>query len=1265
MSVKEEERALVSSSEVRRLEKVLNKIEIEEQRLIDEFDFNAERILGVELIVKLSVENPSSFSETREIPGKGLARHTGLLTNLHSSMIKDPDLRKEYEDRLKSWFKGKTEEHKELMQLSGKFLKNQLEEVFALASLGITAFHQRSNMRLYDVQKLAGVSIAMENIVEVKTGEGKTLAGVLPTFLYALTGEGSHVITANPYLSKRDYNELKPIYEGLGLTCGYVMDSESDLAESKGIDLSKMNPFEQEKTRVKLRKELKEVKRVAYDSDVTFGSKAAFAFDYLRDTIARNDEDFVQRPTNPGFAYVDEVDDALIDDAENPYVLADNIPVYTMNMTAAGLARVLGRSFKDLHERGQMIGLNLNPHGKLDYPEARSLALTLYSEELLPNQRSYQDRAQKFYESFVKDKVFIIKDGILGYSSKDLYDLLTDDDKLAKDPNPQIQAELREQIRRIKEEASVIYYPDQKEFIVNDEVHKAFLISSYFAFQINSVVRLNEASIINDPSYEEGPGKDYNFNNGVLTLTAKGSKRIVEDPNHPEFFNDYNRYLQLIDNFPLNATHYFNQAIKANLMVSSPEDYIVHNGAVKTVKNGRIQEDSTYTDGLHQAIEFKEKIDPTFYREETKSAASVTQKAFYSRYKSFSGATGSSSPDVFSTIYNKSTVKIPRNAFYGYYSDRAKKKAKALNLPMMHEPIGVYSKPTHFTLEKSDKAKAIVASIMESCRMDPQQPTLLVVSDPTELEYLSEVLKSNGIVFSTIDATTSKEAEARIIARAGLPGKVTLSTEKAGRGTDIKLGGDRETLIDLVTESYKKKEEAKVKGKVDKREENSYLANIRELIDRELTLAGPARGVYSKEAEKEMRDSLWKIGLKVISSGYFNVDRIDRQLEGRTGRNGQSGTCERYVSKEDLEFIGVNTLVDGRPIINYLESLGQDSTGKLNVDDKTRILIEKKVKSSQRENEERISAIIKNAQEVSQITNNAVERIREQRRDIIFSNVDYDLEMYRSIEDGIDAILISYVDTDRLSKSSVIEEIRDSNLNLDIEAFALEIKETFGITLNVAAIMETDVNLLELRNAVLETVQGLYDRRKAEDPIKLDAKVRKGLLDSKDFLISYLPSISSEAITEKSMLILGGKGEEADYGSLIRFDKVYRLSVLESAKMASQEVLGVPLTIEEKSRLEEIRQQRFETRYEIVDGEVRHERQGEELSAKAVDKFKSIVEKQSKYSNLRIRPLILIETAGQNYVLTKNGLSAEKNNSISFATSTVGQPEAAPGRGQR
>ncbi len=1221
MSTKEEERALVNSSEVRRLEKTLNKIEIEEQKLIDEFDLNAESILGLDIILKLSKANLLPFSSPRDIPGKGLARHPGILTNLHKSMIADLGLRQEFEDMLKAWFKVKTEAHKELFQISEKFLKSQLEETFALASLGITAFHKLSDMRLYDVQKLAGIAIAEENMVEVKTGEGKTLAGVLPTFLYALTGQGSHVITANPYLSERDYNELKPIYEGLGLTCGYVIENETDLAISKGMNLSNIDSKELEA----LKRELKDIKRKAYNADVTFGSKAAFAFDYLRDSAAKSAEDFVQRDKNPGFAYVDEVDDALIDDAESPYVLGDNIPVYNSNMTAEDLAKILGRSFEDLREKGKQAGLTLKRFDKIDYPYARSLAVTLYSEELLPNQRSYQGRAQNYFEKHVKDRVFIVKDGTLGYSAKELYELLTNEEKIATHPDPQIQAELREQVRKIKEESSVIYYPDGREFIINEELQRNFLIDSYFAFQINSVARLNEASIVRDPSYING--KDYIIVDGAVQLMMNGALRLVQDPSHPEFSDDYNRYLFLIDNYSLNATHYFNQAIKANIMLKSPEEYVVHEGVVKVVKNGRIQEDSTYTDGLHQAIEFKEKINPAFYKDETRTIASVTQKAFYSRYRSLSGATGSASPDIFSTIYNKNTVKVPRHAFYEHYSNRAKMKAFRNHKKPASEPIGVYNKPTHFTLEKNDKAKAIVRSILESKSQNPQQPILLVVSDPTELAYLKGVLAANEIVFSTIDATTSKEDEAKIIARAGLPGKVTLSTEKAGRGTDIKLGGDRETLIDLATSFFVKKEEKEGRPITDAFD----LAEIRRLIDIRATELGPQKGVYTREEEKAMRESLWQTGLKVISSGYFNVDRIDRQLEGRTGRNGQSGTCERYVSREDLEFIGVDTLVDGMPIVSYLESLGQDSNGTLNVDDKARKQIERKVKSTQRENEGRISAIIKNAQDVSQLTSNTIEKIREQRRDIIFSNVDYDMEMYRAIEDGLDAILISYVDSSKLNKRSVIEEIRDSRLDLDVEAFALEVKETFGLAINVAALMATDVNLLELRNAVLETVRQDYHKKKYEKTdeakIELNEQTGKALLDSKDFLISHLPNVSKEALTEKSMLMLGGKGEEADFGSLSRFDNIYRLSVLEAAKIASQSILGVPLTLEEKSRLEDIKQRRFESSFEIVGEEVLHSNPTRELSADSVDKFKKIVEKQSRYSNLNIRPLMFAESS--------------------------------------
>src|SRR4051794_25678009 len=172
----------------------------------------------------------------------------------------------------------------------GETLDDILPDAFATvreaARRQIGQFH-------YKVQLIGGIVLHQGKIAEMKTGEGKTLVATLPLYLNALEGEGSHLVTVNDYLARRDAEWMKPIYEALGMTVGIIeaqMDHES--------------------------------RRAAYACDITYGTNSEFGFDYLRDTLATDIAETVQRPHT--FAIVDEVDSILVDEARTPLIIAGN-----------------------------------------------------------------------------------------------------------------------------------------------------------------------------------------------------------------------------------------------------------------------------------------------------------------------------------------------------------------------------------------------------------------------------------------------------------------------------------------------------------------------------------------------------------------------------------------------------------------------------------------------------------------------------------------------------------------------------------------------------------------------------------------------------------------------------------------------------------------------------------------------------------------------------------------------------------------------------
>ena len=306
MRVKDREIAKVNKFSIKRLESILDSIDKYEEYLLDDFNNNMSLIFGKSLLPileELSKTPNIDKIRTRSllVNGKTYKVPYNVLQDFHKSYITNPQIRVEYENRLKLWFSDKTAQLKAALPNVDSYqdLMKINTPAFALASLALTSFHKKPNMVLRDVQKMAGIVMSEGDIAELSSGEGKTLSAILPVFLQALRGKGVHVITSNGYLSKRDFEETLPIYEGLGLTSGYVPNNEEELANLEGKDYDSLD----NKERVRIFDKLKIVKKKAYRCDITFGSKDTFAFDYLRDCLIKKKEDLLQRETKPGFAY--------------------------------------------------------------------------------------------------------------------------------------------------------------------------------------------------------------------------------------------------------------------------------------------------------------------------------------------------------------------------------------------------------------------------------------------------------------------------------------------------------------------------------------------------------------------------------------------------------------------------------------------------------------------------------------------------------------------------------------------------------------------------------------------------------------------------------------------------------------------------------------------------------------------------------------------------------------------------------------------------
>ena len=314
--------------------------------------------------------------------------------------------------------------------------------------------------------------------------------------------------------------------------------------------------------------------------------------------------------------------------------------------------------------------------------------------------------------------------------------------------------------------------------------------------------------------------------------------------------------------------HHIQQALKAHKLFKRDEDYIVNDGEVIIVDEftGRLMIGRRYSDGLHQAIEAKEGVE---VRSENKTYATITFQNYFRLYGKLSGMTGTAKTEEaeFRTIYSLDVIEIPTN-----------KPIKRVDLPDM-----VYS-----TLE--GKKRAVVQEIIE--RNKSGQPVLVGTASVDKSEEISRLLHKNGIKHNILNAK-NHEREAEIVAQAGRFGAVTIATNMAGRGTDILLGGNPEYLA---------KKRLREEGAAHEDIELAVSTYITDVDDKILALRERYKKVYEHykaETDKEKEQVIAAGGLCIIGTERHESRRIDNQLRGRAGRQGDIGMSVFFLSLED------------------------------------------------------------------------------------------------------------------------------------------------------------------------------------------------------------------------------------------------------------------------------------------------------------------------------------------------------------------------------
>ena len=655
----------------------------------------------------------------------------------------------------------------------------------------------------YDVQLFGGIVLHQGKIAEMATGEGKTLVATCPVFLNALTGNGVHVVTVNDYLAKRDSEWMGPLYmfHGLSVDC-----------------IDKHRPNSEERRR-------------AYQADITFGTNNEFGFDYLRDNMAMQPEDLVQRKHN--YAIVDEVDSVLIDDARTPLIISGPVPKGDVQMF---------EEYQPLVEK--LFGVQ------------RKLATQLLADakQMISKGQETEDKdmtADGFLSLYRSYKALPKNTPLVKYLSEDgIKSGMLNTEEIYMENNN----------RKMPEAIAPLY------FVIDEKMHSADLTDKGVEW-LSQQVGNKDLFVIPDITSQ---------------LSALEAETGLTDEERLE------KKDQLLSHFSEQSerVHTLQQLLKAYSLYNRDDEYVVINNEVKIVdeQTGRIMEGRRWSDGLHQAVEAKEHVK---VEAATQTYATITLQNYFRMYHKLAGMTGTASTEAgeFWDIYKLDVVEIPTNR------------------PVIRKDMDDRVYKTN-----REKYKAVIDEIEEM--RNAGRPCLVGTTSVEISELISRMLSMRKIPHNVLNAKEHAR-ESLIVAEAGKSvnglGAVTIATNMAGRGTDIKLT-----------------DEVKAAG-----------------------------------------------GLAIIGTERHESRRVDRQLRGRAGRQGDPGSSVFYVSLEDK----LMRLFASERIARVMDRLGFEEGERIEAP-----MISRSIERAQKKVEENNFGIRKRLLEYDDVMNKQRTVIYDKRR---------------------------------------------------------------------------------------------------------------------------------------------------------------------------------------------------------------------------------------------------------------------------------------------
>ena len=491
------------------------------------------------------------------------------------------------------------------------------------------------------------------------------------------------------------------------------------------------------------------------------------------------------------------------------------------------------------------------------------------------------------------------------------------------------------------------------------------------------VSKLESKTIIEEDVKDEAQAEDNEKYDYIVDLKAKSAsltQKGIEKAEREFGLENYND----IENSEL--VHAVNQALRAHGIMKKDVDYIVKEGQVLIVDEftGRIMYGRRYNNGLHQAIEAKEHVKVA---DESKTLANITFQNYFRMYDKLSGMTGTAmtEEEEFQEIYKLDVIEIPTNK------------------PMIRK-----DNPDIIYKNEDAKFRAVIRDIKAS--YEKGQPVLVGTVSIEKSEKLSKMLNKERIPHQVLNAKYH-EKEAEIIAQAGKYKAVTIATNMAGRGTDIMLGGNSEYLAKQEMRKKYSSEEIEEAAAFNETDNEDIIARrklYRELVDK-----------YEKGIEEEKKKVVEAGGLKIIGTERHESRRIDNQLRGRSGRQGDPGESRFYIGLDDdlMKIFGGNAITKVYNTLGASEDMPIESR-----------VISKAVENAQKKVEGRNFSIRKNVLQYDDVMNKQREIIYKQRREVLDGENLKD-NILNMIDSVADCLVPMYINENSHDEEGVLQEV--------------------------------------------------------------------------------------------------------------------------------------------------------------------------------------------------------------------------------------------------